>query len=159
MSISNVYLADNLNISLVNPYGEVTTSIQQLPQGFLNSWNITPSVIDARVSAIKTRELQQILQTKIAEAAKEEQEIDASAIELQVRVEQVINGQEILAGYDDSSKMIHISGINTSNLAQGNHYSFKVWSNGIFRYKTVLGASSQIESYTGSRDEALRNER
>ena len=72
------------------------------------------------------------------------------------RVFQVINDNEILAtqriGIDgEEIRMFHISGIDTSNLAEGGTTQLKLWPNGVYRYTTVQGASSQIQSYTASR--------
>ena len=152
MAIYNVRLTDNLIVGITNPFGDVSSSVDQLPQGFLDSWGITGNVIDQKVSAI-VEQAKAAAQAQAAETQnKAEAASEAESVTLGFKVIQVVNKSEILGSVqagDYGFRIIHISGIDASGMAADNSYTLKVWPHGVFQYASAPGATSQIESYTG----------
>ena len=153
MAIYGVRLANNLTVGITSPLGDTSSRVDQLPQGFLDSWGITGDVIDQKISAIAER-AKAAAQAQVAEAQnKAEAAADAESITMEFKVVEVMNNSEILAGVqagDFGSKIVHISGIDASGMTKDNSYTLKVWPNGTFPYASDMGSTSQIESYTGS---------
>jgi hypothetical protein len=152
MAIFNVRLTDSLVVGITNPFGEVSSGVDQLPQGFLDSWGINGNVIDQKVSAI----VEQVKAATQAQAAQTQNNAaaaaDAESVTMGFKVMEVMNKSEILGSVqagDFGFRIIHISGIDASGMAPDNSYTLKVWPNGDFQYASGPGATSQIESYTG----------
>jgi hypothetical protein len=153
MAITSVKLDSNLRVSMTNPFGTTALPVDKVPQGFLDSWGITGTVIDQGVAAQAEKIKQQAALDVHEQQAHADAALDAQAQEVGFKVVQIINSNEILA-LQHENLMIHISGINTSNMAEDDIYNLKLWRDGVYRYVSVLGASSQIQSFTASRDEA-----
>jgi hypothetical protein len=93
-------------------------------------------------------------------SGKSDYELDQSAIKVNFTPISIVNNDEVICQVktgEFDTKTIHISDIDTTNMADGNNYSVKVWRVGVYRYTTVLGGELQIESYTASRKEAKQS--
>lgn len=153
MAIYSAVLSNRLTVGITYPLGVTSAPVDQLPQGFLDSWGITGDKIDQMVNVAAER-IKTEAQYQVDEARKKaDAELDAQRVNMGFKVVQVVSPTELLGviEYQDGPKFIHISGIDTSNVAQDQTLSAKVWRDGVFRYTSVLGASSQIESYTALR--------
>jgi hypothetical protein len=152
MAIEKVSLNDDLSVRLTNPMGDKVVAVSDLPQAFLDQWGLTTSVLQGKWRA-KAASLAQ----EANAFAKEEEDaaLKLSSVKMYVRVLQVLDERSILGNYNNGAKIIRITDIDASNLAQDNFYSGRVWRSGVFRYVTTSGAGAQIENYTASPDVAL----
>jgi hypothetical protein len=151
MAIYDVRLAGNLNVAIANPFGNVSSRVDQLPQGFLDSWGITGDVIDQKVSAINDQLKAQAEAQALEAQTKAQAAIAAQTTNMGFKVIQVVNKSEVIASVEGSAfgyTLIHISGIDASGMTADNVYTAKVRRNGVFSYNTGSG-TTQIDNYTG----------
>ena len=94
----------------------------------------------------KRREMAPIIEARRQAAARQAAKEDrrASSVEKKFEVLQVISGGILCM--DDDSRRFYIEG-KWSNMAEGQRYSMRVIRDGVFEYRTVLGAPSTIERY------------